>query len=204
MPLNFKEDGDEGVQKQQDPVLHEPGGLKKSNWKIVAVVLVILALAGAASYIYFPDILERQSTQQQQPRTEPVMQEAAKQPDSLPSISPQTTPPAESTRVDSTAKTLDSAAIGLLPPIQDTVQQATAPVQTGKYTIFVARFRSKDKADTVAAKWERAGQRTEVTESEGWFRASIGRFATREEAKAAAEELGERLKAGYFIGRVNE
>ena len=83
-------------------------------------------------------------------------------------------------------------------------ERLSAPSQTGDYTIYIARHKSKEVADEEAGKWNEAGYETTVTEYDGWYRVSIGRYKTWDEAKAVAEKLRDGLEAGYRIGKIGE
>lgn len=209
MPLRFKEGGDDGVKERKDPVLHEPGESSRGFLKVLIVLFVGVALVVGIFFIYRSGLIQSDSNQMPS-FTEPTKDVAVVRPESLTTKPIQINPPLdtalapESTRQELNLKSIDSSGVASPQAKSDTVALSPLPVEEGKYTIFVARFRLKENAEQTARKWEGGSYKPEVTEREGWFRVSIGRFETRGKAKAAAEELGERLKAGYFVGRVKE
>ena len=83
-------------------------------------------------------------------------------------------------------------------------EDAEPTAQSGNYTIYVARFKSKELADKEAEKWSGSATGVVITKFEGWYRISIGRFETRGQAKNAAEKLSEAHKVSYYIGKVSE
>ena len=192
MPLNFK--GDEETSDQQGskkPILHQPGEVNQGTSKLIVILLVVAVLAAGGFFVYKYDVLRLRKTKQ------PAVNEPAEKPaPQHPEQSPQTQPP-----VDSAQRAHDSVMPQSKPKAEE---RPVVPSSAGTYTIYISRHKTKEVADAEAAKWNQAGYETTVTEYEGWYRVSIGRYITWDEAKAVAEKLKDGFEAGYKIGKVQE
>lgn len=79
---------------------------------------------------------------------------------------------------------------------------------TGSYTIVVASFKEKANAEKGSKHWTDAGYEAMITEKTTgkngvkWYRLSIGRYETKQDAIIAAAKLADALEAGYWIEQV--
>lgn len=76
---------------------------------------------------------------------------------------------------------------------------------TGNYTIVVASFKEKSNAEKTLKRWTDAGYDAMITEKDAekkgskWYRVSIGRYETKQDAMKAAAKLADAFEAGYWI-----
>ncbi len=91
------------------------------------------------------------------------------------------------------------------PPVQDTPGPAVVATEDGAFTVQVASWRSRWKAELDLQRYQDRGfdayiQRVHIPEKGGvWHRVRLGRFSSRETATEQAEALQEMLQAGYWI-----
>ena len=91
------------------------------------------------------------------------------------------------------------------PPVQPAASSSSlASKKTGTYTIYISRQKSRARADEESSRWNAAGYESRVTPAGEWFKVSIGRYGTWEEAKAAAVALEDGFEAGYLVGKITE
>lgn len=80
----------------------------------------------------------------------------------------------------------------------------------GVYTVQVSSWQSRRNAEADAARFQGQGhevyiQRANIPEKGGiWYRVRVGRFATREEAQALADDLVYQLQSGFWLDRVRQ
>ena len=185
MPLNLEdnEDNSERRQPSQRPILHQPGEVKQGLSKGVIVLFIIVVL-GAVTFLVHKFGILGGNNHPQAIVTKPVENLTTANSESALAAPPQ---------VESLSEPEESEEV-----------QAAAHTGAGKYTIYIARYKSKATADEEASRWNEVGYETTVTEYDGWYRVSIGRFKTWDEAKAVAEKLSDGLEAGYHIGKIIE
>jgi septal ring-binding cell division protein DamX len=210
MPFNFKENGTDLNESPRKPILYQPAEAKGAAPKLVITLVLIVVLAGAAYLLYQSGLLGEQTIFHPS-INQPVESLMAAPPETLTLVSPRetlvsaaTTHLADSTLQQSKTNSADSAAAPSSSGDHKKEERADSSAQAGDYTIYVARFRSKDLAEREADKWQISGSGVMITKHEGWYRVSIGKFSTRGDAKMAAEKLSESHKVGYYIGRVSE
>lgn len=80
---------------------------------------------------------------------------------------------------------------------------------TDKYTINVGSFREHSRAERFMNTLKEKGYKAFILEASipqkgSWYRVSVGRFATWEEAQAFAQELKEKEKIDYFVRNLKE
>ncbi len=110
------------------------------------------------------------------------------------------------------AELIPSPEITEKPSQPKTSVQPTKPLDSkiidsgkGNYTIFIASFRSKDRAETLVKRWTDAGYYSTINEKNAgkdggiWYRVSIGRYESRNEAKKVADTLLQSFESGYWI-----
>jgi cell division protein FtsN len=73
-------------------------------------------------------------------------------------------------------------------------------VEGGNYTIYIGSFKQKALADDEAGRWKEAGYPSYVTQNGVWYRVSLGKYTSKEEAHTDAEKLKEAFESGYRIG----
>jgi hypothetical protein len=192
MPLNFKgEEDTSDKQSAQGPILHKPGEVNQGTSKVMIIILVMVVLIAGGYFGYKYDLLKLRK--QQQPAT---VVSAEK------SVSENTGQPQQTqTPVDSAQRVNDSVMPTNKP---QTENHPSVFSGAGNYTIYISRHKTKEVADSEAGKWNQAGYETTVTEFEGWYRVSIGRYKTWDEAKAVAERLKDGFEAGYRVGKIEE
>lgn len=74
----------------------------------------------------------------------------------------------------------------------------------GIYTINIGSFRDKKNAERVMKEWDEKGynvvtEKTTVPQKGTWYRVSVGRFSSREEAQSFARGLEEKGINKYFV-----
>lgn len=90
-------------------------------------------------------------------------------------------------------------------PAQEKPGPAIMTMEDGAYTVQVASWRSRWKAERDMRRYQEQGfdayiQRVYIPEKGGvWHRVRIGRFPTREVAAQQAEAVQDMLQAGYWI-----
>lgn len=77
------------------------------------------------------------------------------------------------------------------------------------YTINIGSFRDEKNAERVMREWEEKGysvvtEKTTVSQKGTWYRVSVGRFSSREEAQSFARGLGEKGIDNYFVRKLGE
>ncbi len=91
--------------------------------------------------------------------------------------------------------------------IEKKLKEKTTETATGEYAIFIYSFRDKTNAVKAAQRWTDAGYISLITEKDDriggkWYRVSIGRFETKNEALKVAQKLSNSFDAGYVIDRL--
>lgn len=80
----------------------------------------------------------------------------------------------------------------------------------GIYTVQVSSWQSRRNAEDDAARFQGQGhevyiQRANIPEKGGiWYRVRVGRFATKEQAQALADDLIYQLQSGFWLDRVRQ
>lgn len=200
MPLDLKEEGD--IRSSiPSPVLHQPGNGKSGAMKVILIILAVVAVGAGAYLVYKSNLFSRRGTQRtvaSQPSQPPATTElrAGNAPSS------EEPKPEEAAQVKNQQTNAAKAQV-MPPPQKQAARQRPSPAE-GNYTIYIGRHRTKEVADGEAGAWNGAGYETTVTELDGWYRVSIGRYRTWDEAKAVAVKLSDGLEAGYKIGKISE
>ncbi len=87
-------------------------------------------------------------------------------------------------------------------------QKVQRETGTGSYSIVVASFKEKANAEKNVKRWTDSGYEAMITEKDAekkgskWYRVSIGRYETKQDAMKAAAKLADALEAGYWIEQV--
>jgi cell division septation protein DedD len=79
----------------------------------------------------------------------------------------------------------------------------------GTFTVNLASFKPKERADQYAEKLKKIGidafvWEVDLPEKGKWYRVAVGRFPTLEEAKNYKEKLKEKGISGTYITKVTE
>lgn len=208
MPLNIDQPDNvpEPENPPAEPVLHEPPKSTRGKFPVVVIVSIVLMLVaiGAGYLIWQLDIFgwNKPHSAQAQPSApkETVAAPVAVPRDTVSNPHPEdAVMPAQPQ--DSTANKENVPAT----EVQAPEQRRPRPVsKAGTYTIYISRHRTKVAAEDESARWKEGGYESFVSEEEGWFRVSIGRYLTWDEAKATAEDLKDAFESGYRIGTIAE
>ena len=207
MPLNIDdpENKSDPGNPGEGPVLHEsqkasPKKLQTSTIIIVGIILLIMAGGGYVVWKFelYKVVKKPPAAAAQQPE----LQENRPPPLALPvdtssDMHSAATPQSAVAQVDTMKK--DSATSK---PPELVKKKPPAESNDGTYTIFISRFRDHDAADKESAKWKEAGFETFVSKEDGWYRLSLGRYTSWDEAKVRAENLKDSFESGYRIGRI--
>ena len=195
MPLNFKDTDENPEQKQinQGPILHQLGEKSKiSPVVIVIIIVVLIILCVLGFYLYKSGLLTKLTSKPQGARqvTEKVIEP-------------------ESTKVpvqhqDQTETPLSQTMPQEQPLTNRSEKPVLSPQREGEFTIYIARHKSQAAADEEAERWKEAGYQSFVSEQDGWFCVSVGRFENKSAAHDLAEKLCDGFEAGYHIGTVRE
>ncbi len=92
--------------------------------------------------------------------------------------------------------------------IKEAEQKVHKETGIGSYSIVVASFKEKANAEKNVKRWTDAGYEAMITEKGAekkgskWYRVSIGRYETKQDAMKAAAKLADALEAGYWIEQV--
>ena len=165
MPLNYKEDGTKPQPQSHGPVLHQPGEGDKKNSKFAIILLIVVAVAAGAFFVFKYDLLKQNKSAQLTPVAPPEKSIVAV-PDTsvhgaqMPPADTLGKPPLDSAKGGNVSDTAGHSGAGLKihPPEE---------VQTGNYTIYISRHKTKEVADSEAGKWHEAGYETKVSEADG-------------------------------------
>jgi len=103
----------------------------------------------------------------------------------------------------------DSSATPRELPVQEPVMEPPQVVvdAEGKFTVQVSSWQTRRRAERDAQRFSAKGftayvQSADLPELGGtWYRVRVGGFATRNEARAMAEQLAELLESGYWLDR---
>ncbi|MDI6802558.1 MAG: SPOR domain-containing protein [Bacteroidota bacterium] len=88
------------------------------------------------------------------------------------------------------------------PVKKEAEQKVHKETGSGSYSIVVASFREKSNAEKNVKRWTDAGYEAMITEKDKWYRVSVGRYETKQDAMKAAAKLADALEAGYWIEQV--
>jgi hypothetical protein len=189
MPLNLNDPDDPAGQERQGrgPILHEPASDSEGSstkWIIIGVACVVVLAGGWYAWksgLFAPREKHPPATAQY---------EAEIKPESKPA---NTAPPPVNEPLTKGAALAEKESMG-----------SSHPKGTGKYTIYISRQRERARAEEEGNRWTAAGYESFITEGDGWFKLSIGRYKTWEDAKAAAITLEMGFEAGYMVGTLSE
>jgi septal ring-binding cell division protein DamX len=102
----------------------------------------------------------------------------------------------------------DTAALQESKPANAGLSSLPAPTAgntpSGRYTIYISRYRTQATADEESSRWRAAGYESQVTPRAGWYCVSIGRFPSRQEARALVDKLVDGFEGGYWITTAEE
>jgi len=93
-------------------------------------------------------------------------------------------------------------------PINNSVMEKRQDTQSSgikareEYTIYVGSFTKKSMAEEEIERWKAAGYTAEIIKAGSYYRVSIGRFQSVNEAKTYVKDLTEYLKNGYWVGKI--
>jgi septal ring-binding cell division protein DamX len=186
MPLNLNDpDDSSGTERQgRGPILHEPvteSERSSTKWILIAVACVVVLAGGW--YAWKSGVFG--SRDNQEPPPPPTAQYEAE----IKPVNPSQPP----------AKTTLSAA-----PAEKEAVKTSRPMGTGRYTIYISRQRERARAEEEGSRWTAAGYESFISEGDGWYKLSIGRYSTWEDAKATAITLQLGFEAGYMVGTLAE
>lgn len=200
--LNDPEDSSDLETQGAGPILHEPGlSEPKFSKKIILIAAgAILVLAGLFVIwklgVFSSPGSVAPSTSESAMKSEPAKPADEKTSSPIPERQTSLT----QQPVDNTPSKISEAERSVTPQRPATSSSATA----GKYTIYISRQKSRSPAEEESSRWKQAGYESYVTEEEGWFKVSIGRYATWEDANGSALGLKDAFEAGYHIGKIVE
>ena len=217
------------------PMPPKRGGGGGSLNKILMAVLVLLVIGTALFYLYkkgkFPFKKKAPATMvQEQPFEEPESQQQAPQQQQMAVQNPQQnvaqpvdtasvplleTPPVEekTAKPDSKLVTTSGAPVkgGVAATPGAMKTSAAAPTQKladmkGDFTVQVAAFRDKKRADVIVDRLVDAGYpafaETIPMKGTDWFTVRIGHYASRADAKKAVGDFASELQSNYYIEKV--
>ena len=230
--LNLIDEG--GIEESSTPSTPMPpkrGGGGGSLNKILMAVLVLLIIGTTVFYLYkkgkWPfkkktpvtmvqeQPFEEPEPQQQQPmaavqtpQSNVVQQDTA----SVPLLE---TPPVEEKKVkpDSKLVTISGAPVkgGVAASATSSAPATAANAQKladmkGNYTVQVAAFRDKKRADVIVDRLVYAGYpafvETMPIKGTNWYAVRIGRYSSRADAKKAVGDFASELQSNYYIEKV--
>ena len=171
----------------------DTGGVVKK----IVIILVIALLGGGGYYLYKSGKLP--FLKKAEPPPPPV--EIFPPPDASTmkamTPAPATTPPPSPTADKNPMAKADSRPTAMAPQ---------PPMGRGDFTIVIASFQEKNTAEEEAARWSSAGFQSMVNEKAlkagTWYRVSLGRYETRQEAMKSAKEMEHMFESGFWIDRV--
>ena len=204
---------------QPPPTLREiaPPGGPSPALQIVLVVLAIALLTFALNYLGIVHFWGTKTAPA--PATEEQLQPGEQtpphvdgstptQPESLlqePSPKPITTPDQSPVTQNQEQKTKPSVTHPATP--KETTPKQTTPTATAGFTIQVASLNSKKEANKVLSRLNKSGFDGYVSDAivngKKYFRVRAGRYATIEDARAAAAKMASANEVGIWVARVN-
>lgn len=103
----------------------------------------------------------------------------------------------------------DSSATKPELPVEEPATQPPPQVVAvdGKYTVQVSSWQTRRRAERDAQRFNAKGFETYIQSADlpelggTWYRVRVGSFATRNDARAMAEQLAALLESGYWLDR---
>jgi hypothetical protein len=94
------------------------------------------------------------------------------------------------------------------PPVRERQQpREVRPAGTGQYTVQVSAWRDRQKAETQVNRIRDAGKDAFIDQATingvTWYQVRIGRYQTREEAEAEANNFQLLLETGWWVARID-
>jgi septal ring-binding cell division protein DamX len=222
--LNLIDEG--GIEESSTPSAPLPprrsGGGGSLN-KILMVVLVLLVVGTTLFYLYkkgkFPFKKKAPVTMvQEQPFEEPPPQQqpmattqnppqGVVQPIDTASVPLLETPPVEEKTAQPGSKLVTTSGA----PVKGEIAASSASKQKltdmkGNYTVQVAAFRDKKRADLIVDRLAYAGYpafvETIPMKGQDWHTVRIGHYSSRADAKKAVADFAAELRSSYYIEKV--
>jgi cell division septation protein DedD len=199
-PVENQPNPAESLPKRPGPILHTPKSGIDIPFKIVIPIILVIAV-GIGGYWYYNTKMKKKTPPPVVVNMAPIdttqMQSLAVQPEDT-AMAKEQPPPAETkkgkVKPGKTVAKLESPK----PITEETHPKATLST-TGKYSIVLGSFKSKQNADDLYAHWKAAGYPAFLTTKGAWFKVSIGKYPSIEEAKKEAEKMRDSFKDGYLI-----
>jgi len=176
MPLNIQENEEQSFQEkpQAEPILHTPSEHGHLTSKIVGILFGILVLAAMGFLLYSYGVLGGGNRSGTAASENHEILDQSAQQNHEPALSQAGSTPASS------------------PGTQG----------GGRYTVYIASYRTRLDAEEEVSRWKDAGYEASVHEHEGWFRVALGQYEQVAAAKSSAEGLKECFEQGYWIGPI--
>lgn len=188
MPLNFNEN--ENPEKEhhaeRGPLLHQPGRQKSVPMKSAITVIVLCTILLGGAWAYKSGLIKKFT----QPRRDVPVAQAVSPVDDSPSV-------------EAEFDTSHPMSTAPQPLVEQKPFAATIVPSGGVYTIFIGRHRTQAIADTESGRWLEAGYQSFVSESDGWFRVSIGVFERKADADPVVEKLRDGFEGGYWVSNLH-
>jgi cell division protein FtsN len=198
--------------RRPGPILHTPKTGLDIPFKIV-IPIILLLLVGAGGYWYYTTKMVKRvpRTVVNMPvDTNQMQQQPAVQTPDTSMVKEQTavTEPAKekpSTEVIAPAKKSKAKIKENVAKSEPTIRAAEEPKvkvsssTSGKYSIVIGSFKSKQNADDLYALWKKGGYPANLTTKGTWYKVSIGKYPSIEEARKEALKMQDSFKNGYVI-----
>jgi cell division septation protein DedD len=208
----FPEQGDE-EQRPPRPSRYQRGGGDGMS-KILPIAIVLLLILGVVMLNQFgiihlwgskdtPVVVDLPPLDEEEIQPIPDMRESAPAPVDSPATEPQTVQPP--TREQPPVR--EQQPIREQPSVTQQTAYAALPPGSGRYTVQVSAWRTRERAEAQVNRIRSAGKPAFLDETmiDGvrWYRVRVGRYATHEEAARNAESFQLLLESGWWIDTID-
>lgn len=200
MPFNFQDDQKKDQLKEKPkPILHSPKSGNPAMAKALVGLFVILVIGAALYLVERSGILSSQKTTAHVEEMRLTPLDTAQITESQP-MDPAAT---ETQRVPrERAETIQAAPERQPAALPEPEQEKRQAADGGKFTIYAGSFKKREVTEGVVSELRKRGHNAFVVPAGEWYRVAVGKFETREAARAHAETLRSALESGFWVEKV--
>jgi cell division protein FtsN len=199
-PVESQPSPEEPQPKRPGPILHTPKSGIDIPFKIVIPIILLIAV-GIGGYWYYNTKMKKKMPPPVVVNMAPIdttrMAEPAVQPADTAVAKEQ--PPLHETKKGKVKPGKTVAKLDSPKSVAEEPHPKASLSTTGKYSIVVGSFKNKQNADDLFAKWKAAGYPAYLTTKGAWYKVSLGKYPSIEEAKKEAAKMQDSFKDGYII-----
>jgi cell division septation protein DedD len=175
---------EESSRGRPQPILHRPRSTS-SIPKALPVILLILVVIGG--YWYY---------RSKRPAPPPVIVTAPP----VDTAKHQVEPPPTVNQEPIVTKKNPQPRVENTPPAKKLPEKSEmTDLKEGKYTIYIASYAQEAPAQDEVSRWKEAGYPAYVSTKGKWYRVSLGKYASKKDARQEAEKLKDAFEDGYWI-----